>query len=84
MQYMQGLNIEEAEETVLETEDILKDALLRIEADSKFYIPESRKADKKLSSLSKYEFVQRQCIKSYLNLRVTLRKVWEKWTLRWP
>ena len=47
---MQGLNIEEAEETILETEDILKDALLRIEADSKFYIPESRKADKKLSS----------------------------------
>ena len=79
---MQGLNIEDAEGTVLETEDILKEALLSIEADSNFSIPESQKADKKLSSLSKYEFVQRRCIKSYLNLRVT--QGMGKWTLRPP
>ena len=38
--------------------------------DSSFSIPLSQFADKKLAEISKYEYTQRQCIKSYLNLRV--------------
>ena len=44
---------------------------MKNEADSNFSIPQSQHADKKLSAMiSKYEYSQRQCIKSYLHFRV--------------
>ena len=48
----------------------LEDALRSIEDDDKFSIPMSQLADKKMKGISKFEFTQRLCIKSYLNLRV--------------
>jgi len=67
---MRGINIEEAEDTFAETTEVIREALVKIEADSNFSIPQSQHADKKLSAISKYEYTQRQCIKSYLNFRV--------------
>ena len=67
---MLGKNIEEDEDCFVETLQIVQDALKTIEMDSSFSIPLSQFADKKLAEISKYEYTQRQCIKSYLNFRV--------------
>ena len=70
VKFMCGDNIEEAEDICAETIEIIQEALIKIEADSNFSIPQSQDADKKLSRISKYEYTQRKCIKSYLNIRV--------------
>ena len=67
---MSGLNIDEAEDAFAESMEVIQAALVKIEADFNFSIPQSHHADKKLSGISKYEYTQRQCIKSYLNFRV--------------
>ena len=67
---MSGLTIDEAEDAFAESMEVIQAALVKVEADSNFSIPQSHHADKKLSGISKYEYTQRQCIKSYLNFRV--------------
>ena len=65
---MRGTVIEEV--AFAEREEDLQSALKKLEMDSNFCIPLSAKADKKLSEVPKYEFMQRLSIKSYLNFRV--------------
>ena len=67
------VSIGDAEEDgdVNDTEDLVA-ALNRIEEDANFSIPFSQKADQKQQGMSKFEFLQRISIKSFLNYRVKL------------
>ena len=65
------VSIGDAEEDgdVNDTEDLVA-ALNRIKEDANFSIPFSQKADHKQQGMSKFEFLQRISIKSFLNYRV--------------
>ena len=50
--------------------ELLTTALNTIEDDANFAVPLSHKADHKMNTMPKFEFIQRLSIKSYLNYRV--------------
>ena len=64
------LNEENDNSTNLSDSKFLAAALKTIEADAKFSIPLSQKADQKLKGMTKFEFIQCLSIKCYLNYRV--------------
>ena len=67
--YVLSIGDGEEEGDVKDTED-LEAALNSIEEDANFSIPFSQKADQKQQGMTKFEFIQRISIKSFLNYRV--------------